>query len=827
VMLLNLLIGFAVWPLIKFLSLILLGVGIGISILALYWHFVKKKQIDAEKANYEKRIKAAEAEKDKALKKEKEINLKIRKWQIEPWISIENEQWKKVDNWHEILWQELEVQRRIKLDEAKLRNLSTKIKYRRNRRNHAEIHKQELISVRDQFGKDIVFKHSYEFLLIPRETEFTIVEFSDPPNEIRIDFSVAEEKILGTMVVPRWFCIHKGLNEKSIFALNYLVRPKNDINGQLFFSNNKSIRQVFEFVEGELELAIEQNSKSYDLQWQKSEKEKKKKETFKAKKTKPSDIKNEKLGKEPQGPDTAEKVKSSGKSSRRQSNRASKIKEIKVQELPEIGPISTEPAGEILFVEYDFEGEIRTDSYPLLQFPEKGTVVRSHRRGSTKRMGYKEIEFQGLIQTVFGGEFDVLGDARLNTGKDTRPFEPDVAIVEKGSRLNLRIDIEIDEPYAGITRQPTHCKGEDAHRDTYFTARGWMVIRFSEYQVHDNPLSCLRFIAEIIAIADPEYSIPDELLDAEPLEEDELWDAIQAQKWQKEDYREEYLDHTFQEVDEKEETRHRDFDEQEMAEETEVRPSSFGKEEFVVAESFNLSHAHPRDKRIKFYPEPHIYTIDNTPIPSVSTIISKFFPEFDAFTAAGRLGPTNPLFGLPVHEIVEMWDQKGKEAANHGTFLHKQIENYYLGKPYQRVQEFAHFEQFVSEHRNLNPFRTEWRIFDEHYHIAGTIDLVSKTRDGFEIYDWKRSKKVVNPVSGEPIEFNQWGTGIGSLAHLDDTSFNKYSLQQSIYKYILEENYGIVVSRMFLVVLYPEYGQYYKVSVPYLESEAKIILNAI
>ena len=85
----------------------------------------------------------------------------------------------------------------------------------------------------------------------------------------------------------------------------------------------------------------------------------------------------------------------------------------------------------------------------------------------------------------------------------------------------------------------------------------------------------------------------------------------------------------------------------------------------------------------------------------------------------------------------------------------------------------------------------------------------------------------MNPISGEPIEFNQWGTGIGGLAHLDDTSFNKYSLQQSIYKYILEKNYGIVVSRMFLVILYPEYSRYYKVTVPYLESEAKGILKAL
>ncbi|MBL0102402.1 MAG: hypothetical protein IPP51_00680 [Bacteroidetes bacterium] len=141
-----------------------------------------------------------------------------------------------------------------------------------------------------------------------------------------------------------------------------------------------------------------------------------------------------------------------------------------------------------------------TNSYPIFRFPKKGTVVRSYRIGNTKRRGYKEEPFQKSIERYFGKEFTVLGNARLNTGKDTRPFEPDIAIIDK-SNSNLRIDIEIDEPYAGITRQPTHCKGEDINRDIYFVDRGWIVIRFSEYQVHLQENNCLRFIAETLKSA--------------------------------------------------------------------------------------------------------------------------------------------------------------------------------------------------------------------------------------------------------------------------------------------------------------------------------------
>ena len=95
------------------------------------------------------------------------------------------------------------------------------------------------------------------------------------------------------------------------------------------------------------------------------------------------------------------------------------------------------------------------------------------------------------------------------------------------------------------------------------------------------------------------------------------------------------------------------------------------------------------------------------------------------------------------------------------------------------------------------------------------------------MYDWKRSKKVVNSYTGEPVKNNQWQRGVGQLSDIDDTSYNRYCLQQSLYKYILEKNYGIKVSNMFLIVLYPEYENYYKIEVPYLKEKAEYILSTL
>ena len=164
----------------------------------------------------------------------------------------------------------------------------------------------------------------------------------------------------------------------------------------------------------------------------------------------------------------------------------------------------------ILKVNYTSSKPDRADVYPIFRCTKINTVVRSYRVGATKRRGFKEEAFQRAIEEAFGNDFVVSGELRINTGKDTRPFEPDIALINKKNDC-LRIDVEIDEPYAGITRQPIHCKGDDTMRDIYFVDRGWIVIRFSEYQAHMYEKDCLRFISDIIKAVSSTYSIPESL----------------------------------------------------------------------------------------------------------------------------------------------------------------------------------------------------------------------------------------------------------------------------------------------------------------------------
>ena len=482
------------------------------------------------------------------------------------------------------------------------------------------------------------------------------------------------------------------------------------------------------------------------------------------------------------------------------------------------------------FVHYTSNLNDNENSYPILKIPNENCIVRTHRIGTTKRKGFKDESFEKSISKLLSNKFEVSGNIRLNTGKLTRPFEPDIAIICSTNK-NIRIDIEIDEPYAGITRQPIHCKGEDVNRDNYFRNRGWIVIRFSELQVHTKEIECLNFIISVINSIDNSIQIPNDLKSDTKIENEILWDIVQAQKWEKEKYRENYLNHTFSELTEQQETIKRDFNKLEIEEEKLVKPTSFGIESLNRNISFNHRNSHIRDKRIKFYSEKHIYTIDGVQVPSVTTIISKFFPAFDAVEKARNLSSRNPLYGLSVNEIVEIWKNRGIEAANKGTFLHEQIENYYLKQPYKETGEFYQFLNFVKDHSKLKPYRSEWRIFDETHNIAGTIDLLVENENGsFDIYDWKRSKKVVNPYNGQVIKENTWGnTGIGILRDIDDTSYNQYELQQNIYRHILEEKYEIKINDMYLIIMHTDQGytNYHKVKIPHLRSEINSILQTI
>lgn len=274
-----------------------------------------------------------------------------------------------------------------------------------------------------------------------------------------------------------------------------------------------------------------------------------------------------------------------------------------------------------------------------------------------------------------------------------------------------------------------------------------------------------------------------------------------------------------------------------------MNPSKYGTEEQLELTSFNLTNSHERDARLKFWPEPHIYTFDDVEMTPVSTVIATWFPTFDAESNAERKATPDH----PKQQYIEEWACNSCRARAAGTFMHDQIERTLLGKSlsdshkfqfsgeYVRAdeqiaitREMASFRRFLEEVKP-QPYRTEWRICDEQHRIAGTIDFLTRTADGsFIMYDWKRSNKLIDPYNHQVIDHTPWRRyAYGHLAHLDDTPYWHYALQQNLYRHMLHTHYDIELSAMYLVVLHPDYNTYHLIKVPPLDAEVRTILSRL
>lgn len=237
--------------------------------------------------------------------------------------------------------------------------------------------------------------------------------------------------------------------------------------------------------------------------------------------------------------------------------------------------------------------------------------------------------------------------------------------------------------------------------------------------------------------------------------------------------------------------------------------------------NFNKQNIHARDEKISFEPIEHVYTVNGKQYQSVTTFIAEFFPQFDAqywsAVKARKLGCTQ-------EKLLAEWKRKGEAASQQGVRLHHNIESYLLGNEWEEEGAFPLFLKFHRDYSTIAPYRTEWTIYDEEHRIAGTIDLLEQHDGCFNMYDWKCSTKLIR--NGEVQKNNFYGEkALSPIEHLDNTSYWHYALQQSLYRYILERYYDIRIENCHLVVLHPDYSDYYLIRLPYLQTEVYSMLN--
>lgn len=190
--------------------------------------------------------------------------------------------------------------------------------------------------------------------------------------------------------------------------------------------------------------------------------------------------------------------------------------------------------------------------------------------------------------------------------------------------------------------------------------------------------------------------------------------------------------------------------------------------------------------------EGHYYT-------SVTTLINRYFTPFDFDKWANY---TALKEGVSEKEIRERWFKNGFLARRLGTYVHKIIESNIKGGDPTPIYDEAknnleeeYFSQFeiaskvfceklnsLREIAEKCEIRSEKIIFDPELRLAGTVDLLLKTNDGWVLGDWKTNKTIISKDN----RFNKFGIGV--CKNVPDTNFGHYSLQLSLYKYIILRN---------------------------------------
>ena len=460
---------------------------------------------------------------------------------------------------------------------------------------------------------------------------------------------------------------------------------------------------------------------------------------------------------------------------------------------------------------------VNKESYPIVLMPKNDSFLKLPREGRSDIRGYKEADF--LCDLLSSKLSVTVGDNKhMAILGRTLPYEPDYVLYDH--ELGLYIDVEIDEPYDGYSRIPTHVMdGQDSIRDKYFVESGWIVIRFTEHQIHTNPNGCIQLVRHVV------NSIQSRDINSKPIhciEPESRWTSNQAIIWERNFYREKYLGiQSFSQTIRNLKIICRDKTDRI---ETKIRRTPiheiFGNNGSSISTSIQKA---PKKGvlPILFDEVSHIYypltdSSGSSDYISVTTLIEQFFPHFDVDAYVAKKI-------LETGKTEEEIRKELSEPSDRGTQLHKDIENYLKGeKVREDYKEFKMFECFYNERilpQGLKFYAAEKIIELPQHNIA----LFQKNNGDFVMVDWKRSKHLI--IDGYPRKYG-FGRGLSALSHLDNSSYYKYEMQQSFYKYILEKEYKIRISSMILVVLHPEYDKYYPIKLStYREKEVKELIE--
>lgn len=151
------------------------------------------------------------------------------------------------------------------------------------------------------------------------------------------------------------------------------------------------------------------------------------------------------------------------------------------------------------------------------------------------RRGFAELKFLEELNTQMKELIFVDMVPKFNSYGSSNTYNPDFTLICPNTKLH--IDIEIDEPYTLVKKTPIHYIGcRDDERNNVFLELNWCVLRFTEKQVIENTLECIKTIKSVYDNIINMSIGYDNFLESVP-----KWSYEESLIMQKNRYREKYL----------------------------------------------------------------------------------------------------------------------------------------------------------------------------------------------------------------------------------------------------------------------------------------------
>jgi hypothetical protein len=213
---------------------------------------------------------------------------------------------------------------------------------------------------------------------------------------------------------------------------------------------------------------------------------------------------------------------------------------------------------------------------------------------------------------------------------------------------------------------------------------------------------------------------------------------------------------------------------------------------------------------IRFTDADHKYSSsDNQPWYSVTTIISALKEKFNAEEQAPKSSKNkkSKWYGVPVVEILQAWNNERDRSTELGRWYHNKREQELYTRAGVHKPQIENGMKVAGPQQLTEGIYPEFLCYLPSARIAGQIDYLEVVGDTFNIRDYKSSKEINTKsyVNWEGISKKM----VVPVNHLDDCHLEHYSLQLSIYAYIISRhNPSLKVGNLTIEhIIFEEAGQ--------------------